>query len=298
MVRAAITGTQSSSLVLSSVSSCVDMRASSFRRGRSFSAVAAVGLVLWACSAFPAFAPGADLEVSFGKYRGSLLSEVVQKDAGYCQWLLSASADADATDVLIEAADWIKTNAPDVADTTAEPVLRFGKYQGSLVSEVVQTDVAYCRWILSASEDGDASHSLIEAADWIRTNAPDVADMTAGPVLQFGKYRGSLLSEVVKEDPDYCQWILSASEEAEASRGFLQVADWIKTNAPDVANVAAQPVLKFGKYRGSLLSEIVQTDVDYCRWILSKSEDGDATQILRQAADWIRTNAPDVAEGI
>ena len=274
------------------------MRTSSFRRARSFSAVAAVGLVLWACGAFPAFAPVLTLKFPSASTVGSLLSEVVQKDAGYCQWLLSACEDADATDMLIEAADWIKTNAPDVAGATAEPVLKFGKYQGSLLSEVVQTDVDYCRWILSASEDGDASYSLIEAADWIRTNAPEVADMTAGPVVLFGKYRGSLLSQIVKEDPDYCQWILSKSEEAEASQGLLQAADWIKTNAPDVADVPAQPVFKFGKYRGSLLSEIVQTDVDYCRWILSTSEDVDATQNLLQAADWIRTNAPDVADGI
>ena len=48
-----------------------------------------------------------------------------------------------------------------------------------------------------------------------------IKDMPIG----FGKHRGKMMSELVKEDPGYCQWVLEKADDPESSGRLLEAAD-------------------------------------------------------------------------
>jgi len=110
--------------------------------------------------------------------------------------------------------------------------MSFGKHRGRLISEIAEEDPSYLKWLLGQTEDPDSSSRLLEVAEYVREYFPEVEDAA---VVGFGKYKGMSVSQLVKEDPDYCSWILAtAAKEDSGNRGFLEVAEWLKDNHPEL----------------------------------------------------------------
>jgi len=185
-------------------------------------------------------------------------------------------------------------------------IIPMGKYSGMTLSELVDEDPKYCRWMMHTAEEEDASEFFLEAAQWLRENAADLLDQESASgvgddfVVTIGKYSGRLLREIVQEDPDYCLWIWKTSEEEDAGPGVRQAGQWLRANAPELENRLPEEeldyVVGFGKYRGRLLREVVQEDAGYCFWILEKSKEEDCGFSLGDAARWLLKNAPQLQE--
>eukprot|EP00439_Symbiodinium_sp_Y106_P020851 s6075_g2.t1 len=135
--------------------------------------------------------------------------------------------------------------------------MSFGKHRGRLISEIAEEDPSYLKWLLGQTEDPDSSSRLLEVAEYVREYFPEVEDAA---VVGFGKYKGMSVSQLVKEDPDYCSWILAtAAKEDSGNRGFLEVAEWLKElvgpQGPPMRGRPVTPPIRFTRARRSISSE-------------------------------------------
>ena len=170
----------------------------------------------------------------------------------------------------------VAPNGRDVEDIE----ICFGKYRGWMVSDLVKQDPGYCQWMLKqfAIDPDDVKPDFAEVAQWILENAPEVAD--GEPVVNFGKYRGQgkRLSEIVKEDPDYCRWILETAkanrQEGQVGGPLAEAADWIQKNCPDfLANAPVEDTVMFGKHKGETFQQVLEEDEEYLCWLLGLPQD-------------------------
>merc|ERR1719401_2309794 len=46
-------------------------------------------------------------------------------------------------------------------------------------------------------------------------------------------------------------------------------------------------MLDVGKYQGQSYGQVLQSDPDYCHWVLSKSQDPDSSMALQHFAAWL-----------
>ena len=141
------------------------------RAVRRLSMVAiALSFSAWAGVTFSA--PGAprDMEVTFGKHTGQMMSEIVEEDPGWCQWVIRTSEGEDCGHGLRQVAGWLMKNAPEVMDMP--PTVNFGKHKGLTVSQLVEEDPGYCVWILRTAETGEAGPALAEVAAYIQKHHP------------------------------------------------------------------------------------------------------------------------------
>jgi len=153
-----------------------------------------------------------DDTVSFGKYSGSPFEEVLQLDPSYCQWVVSAAQDEQASSGVELFAAYIGKHAPDLLEPPT--TVGFGKYKGRTFEEVLELDPGYCMWVRQAVEDpeSDSGPALRALADFVRERQQDM-------VVSFGKHVGKSFSQVAEEDPEYCDWVLERALEEDRSGG-------------------------------------------------------------------------------
>ena len=141
------------------------------RAVRRLSMVAlALSFSAWAGVTFSA--PGAprDMEVTFGKHAGKMMSEIVEEDPGWCQWATRTAEAEGGRDRLQRVTEWLKKNAPEVMEMP--PTVNFGKHKGLTVSQLVEEDPGYCEWILRTAETGDPGPALADVAAYIQKHHP------------------------------------------------------------------------------------------------------------------------------
>ncbi|CAE7271881.1 unnamed protein product [Symbiodinium sp. CCMP2592] len=235
------------------------------------------------------------MDCMFGrKYYGRPLHEVVSKDPGYCRWMLGKAEEDGAPPGLLENAAWLTQHAPLLK--VPRELVEGGKHRGRRLSELVHKDPMYCQWILRQAKAGDALPSVREKASWLEQNAPHLkADQPLPGFLSGGKHHGRALSEVVAQDPAYCQWILREAEAPRPSEAVREAADWLRKNAPNLKQDRALR-LQGAKYYGRLVSELVSEDPGYCQWLLRAAEEADADQWVKEPAAWLVANAPHLKE--
>jgi len=182
---------------------------------RSFLRLALIAMAFclakWAAPTF-SMAPAPmdnDMEMSFGKHRGRLVSEIVEEDPSYLQWILGQTEDPESSERLLAVADYVREYFPEVEEAQ---VVGFGKYRDVALSQLVQDDPDYCAWILQTAAQGDAGHRLQQAADWIQEHHPDVGleqpqDVDGQMKVTFGKHKGKTFQAVLEEAEDYICWL-------------------------------------------------------------------------------------------
>ncbi|CAE7268090.1 unnamed protein product [Symbiodinium natans] len=235
---------------------------------------------------------GAHLACWFGKkHYGRPLSQLVFEDPEYCRWLLGVAQEANASNALRESAMWLRLNAPHLQEKKKPQLVSGKKHRGEDLSKLVSEDPAYCQWILREVQEGDASPKLQEMAAWITDNAPHVQEQ--GLRVGGSKHYGRRISELVTEDPVFCQWVLRKAKEHGASHGVRDMADWLSKNAPHLKEAA---FATGRKHYGQDMPKLVSEDPAYCQWILREAKEGEASPKLREMAAWITDNAPHVQE--
>lgn len=87
-------------------------------------------------------------------------------------------------------------------------------------------------------------------------------------ILKAGKHKGRTHKEVFEKGMDYCKWILKTPmcDEDKLYDFYLYCLDRKEQiNAPS-------DVLKVGKYKGKKFKEILNKDLNYCLWVLDKTQ--------------------------
>jgi len=113
------------------------------------------------------------------------------------------------------------------------PKVGFGKYKGKYISEVLDSDVSYCRWLLGVTTDE-------KLGPWIQDHLPiPVADEDL--CMPFGKYKDAPLRMLVDDDPKYLLWLRDNATKSP------EVVQWIESHleAINVAADAQKPKRRF-----------------------------------------------------
>ena len=252
------------------------------------------------------------MEMSFGKHRGRLISEIVEDDPSYLQWLLGQAEAAgpqleasahpyvfpvDLDDGRLLEISWRKgddheTVAHDFVTQKGLPEDNIPEII-SFLKDVEQNRVGY-RVDEPVSEA--PSRQLLEVAEFVWKHFPQVENAV---VLGFGKYRGRALSQVVQEDPEYCSWMLETAAKADSSDQLRQAAKRIQENHPDLVtqveqwheNVDGQTTVTCGKHKGKSFQAVLQEDTDYVCWLIDNIGDEARSKNLRALISFARRHA-------
>ena len=103
-------------------------------------------------------------------------------------------------------------------------------------------------------------------------------------ILKFGKYSGSSIFDVLKEDPRYCQWL--KSQEMLLS-GYPQIRDLIRhhLNGDDTSYV-----MTWGKYKSRTLKWIKARDHDYLKFLMTnKFVKENCPKLLKEIIEVMKT---------
>ncbi|CAE8602235.1 unnamed protein product [Polarella glacialis] len=175
-----------------------------------------------------------------------------------------------------------KVSVPDGGDQE----LQFGKYSGRPFSAILEEDRDYCRWILDVAETADASPTLSRFADWLVAAAPELEDADDEEVT-FGKHKGQSFAQVLKDDPDYCSWVLGACQEKDVAGALKRLGKFIKKNGEGIG-IKKIDTVGFGKYRGMTFQEVKDADPSYCEWVVTKADDPSASSGIKNLAAFIK----------
>lgn len=86
--------------------------------------------------------------------------------------------------------------------------------------------------------------------------------------LEFGKYQGKILRDVIKEDWGWVEWAIDQSEHF-----FCDIDDVIEERKSTIKVLSPDDILSFGKYKGKTLREIHQEDSNYLIWLSQNKND-------------------------
>ncbi|CAE7897599.1 unnamed protein product [Symbiodinium sp. KB8] len=230
------------------------------------------------------------LLVAGRKHSGRPISELVHEDPAFCQWILRKAEDSAADENIRAAADWLNENAPHLKELGV--LASGGKHRNRPMSEVVVQDPAYCQWILREGQEKEASSELRDMARWLMKNAPHLKDDKL-VYASGGRHQGRLTSEVVVEDPAYCQWIIRMAKDDLGSKALREKACWLTENAQQLKE---RPVCGGKQHKGRCLHELVAEDPPYCQWILRAGQEPGASRELKEQAGWLSEHAPHLKE--
>jgi len=160
------------------------------------------------------------------------------------------------------------------------------------MSEVAVQDPAYCQWVLREGQEKEAGAELRHMAGWLMKNAPHLKD-DKHVYASGGKHQGRLMSEVVVEDPAYCQWIIRKVEDGCKSAALCEKASWLKENAP---HLKERPTARGKRHEGRCLHDLVAEDPSYCQWLLRAGQEPGARRELKEQAGWLSEHAPHLKE--
>ena len=80
--------------------------------------------------------------------------------------------------------------------------------------------------------------------------------------IDFGKYKGRKLSDVIIEDWQYVKWAVLGSQ-----RLFVDVDEIIAYHEDNTSKLKPTDIMTFGKYKGRTLQEVFKEDHQYLRWL-------------------------------
>jgi len=224
------------------------------------------------------------------KHNGWPIAELVDEDPAFCQWLLRKAEDAAVDENIRVVANWLEENAPHLKELGQ--LASGGKHRNRPMSEVAVQDPAYCQWVLRECQEKEACSELRHMAGWLMKNAPHLKD-DKHVYASGGKHQGRLMSEVVVEDPAYCQWIIRKVEDGCKSAALCEKASWLKENAP---HLKERPTARGKRHEGRCLHDLVAEDPSYCQWLLRAGQEPGARRELKEQAGWLSEHAPHLKE--
>ena len=77
----------------------------------------------------------------------------------------------------------------------------FGKYKGKSVSDIIENDLSYCRWLSNQTLLLESNPRIREALEKALSNDD------GSYIICWGKYKGKTLKTIQAIDPNYITWL-------------------------------------------------------------------------------------------
>ena len=86
-------------------------------------------------------------------------------------------------------------------------------------------------------------------------------------VIDFGKYKGVTIREVIEKDWHYIEWAVLQSQ-----RLYVDVEAVVNYHESCIVSLKPSDIMQFGKYKGQSLASVYATDAQYLRWLESNND--------------------------
>ena len=86
--------------------------------------------------------------------------------------------------------------------------------------------------------------------------------------LEFGKYKGKTLLEIIHSDFGWVEWAVNNSEHF-----FCDIEAVVEERKKTIPRLHPDDVITFGKYKGQTIRYIYENDVNYLRWLMANAND-------------------------
>lgn len=83
---------------------------------------------------------------------------------------------------------------------------QFGKYTNKMYDEVYEFDPSYMRWLLTQELILEKNQDL---RDYLNSKFKDT---DTSYQINFGKYKGKTINQIIKLDKQYLEWLLKNSQ--------------------------------------------------------------------------------------
>jgi uncharacterized protein (DUF3820 family) len=101
-----------------------------------------------------------------------------------------------------------------------EDILTFGKYKGETLNDIIKTQPQYVSWLLSNAEWFTING---EATALLKKTPQGYKPLGLHGIVRFGKYKGMLLEDVIKGDPNYIKFLLDNWKDLKLSEEAIQL---------------------------------------------------------------------------
>merc|ERR1719162_2025035 len=157
---------------------------------------------------------------------------------------------------------WDSVGQPHQSDnhgvSSGQRPVGFGKHREMTYQEALSQEPDYCDWVMQASQGPEPSPAILEFAQWLQEQGlPSVGGGTpangfdlgpggapsawgSGPPavgasgnseqrrVGFGKHRDMTYQEALSQEPDYCDWVMQASQGPDPSPAIFEFAQWLQ----------------------------------------------------------------------
>lgn len=167
--------------------------------------------------------------------------------------------------------DWYRSQYVEVVKV--EPHGQYGKYgkvygfyyrNGERADSSDVEDICWCKKDDTEPQEipncGCGSWALLEILG--EPTSEPVKVLGLEDLIDFGKYKGHKLKEIVKSDWQYIKWAILGSQ-----RLFADVKAIVDYHEDNMPKLKPTDVMTFGKYKGHSLSEVFMKDHQYLRWL-------------------------------
>ena len=168
--------------------------------------------------------------------------------------------------------DWYRSQYVEVVKV--EPRGKYGKVYGFYYrngERADSSDVEACCWCKKNDKEpqeipnsGCGSWALLNIIGEPTSEAIKV--MGLDDTLDFGKYKGKKLSEVIINDWQYVKWAVLGSQ-----RLFVDIEEIVAFHEENMPRLTPADKMTFGKYKDRTLQEVYNEDQQYLRWLEDKN---------------------------
>lgn len=172
--------------------------------------------------------------------------------------------------------DWYRNQYVEVV--RVEPHGKFGKYGdvwGFYYRNGVRADSSdnpeQCWCTKNETEPqlipcrGCGSWSLIDILG--EKNTDTIKVLTLDDILEFGKYKGMSLKDVIIKDWQYVKWAILESQHL-----YTDVDKVLEYHMENRPTLSPKDIIRFGKYKGKSIEEVYQLDQQYLIWLSQNNE--------------------------
>lgn len=132
-------------------------------------------------------------------------------------------------------------------------------------------------------------------SDSLDSYRPDAIPPSGEYILDFGKYKGKTIPEVLEADPGYVQWLAENAKDQQIRKLAMEVLTAPVESEGDFDILPEMTYIDFGKYKGTTLGEIEAKDSGYVDWLANNAKNNEV-RISAQAIVASRTRGDNIVD--
>ena len=109
-------------------------------------------------------------------------------------------------------------------------VIKFGKHKGKDMANLVKLDPKYCHWLIHQPNFKKNNNELynffieneIEFDEDYDKKKQEIANYKS-EYITFGKYKGTKITDVFEQDPNYCKYIITLENVKTYHKQFVKI---------------------------------------------------------------------------